>query len=249
MRLRRVNNKVGSDTLVGRANSGGQRQGRFGVRKILPPAPVRPHDAGHQWVSSGQGRVEAPSGAQQLNSRDQIIHCRTLDWADERRIHSAGSTVNDLLPDPSQARVQQQSEEGADDAGRQKPKAVPAVHKTAERGVCPVDRLDGRRLRSRIDPTNDVLIERGRNKDGFLTLSNEIQLRGGQSADQCWLASIQFLEKRAPRRKPPLQDCFFMSQLSTLPPKIVKVSLSRQQDARDTKHQSAYHEQPTGVYA
>ena len=40
-----------------------------------------------------------------------------------------------------------------------------------------------------------------------------------------------------------------MAQLSTLPPKIVKVALSRQQDAGDTKHQSAYHEQPTGVYA
>ena len=40
-----------------------------------------------------------------------------------------------------------------------------------------------------------------------------------------------------------------MSQLSTLTPKIVKIPLSRQEDARDTKHQSAHHEQPTGVYA
>ena len=39
-----------------------------------------------------------------------------------------------------------------------------------------------------------------------------------------------------------------MSQLSTLPPKIVKVSLSRQEDTGYTKHEAPHYEQPTGVY-
>ena len=39
-----------------------------------------------------------------------------------------------------------------------------------------------------------------------------------------------------------------MPQLSTLPPKIFKVSLRRQEDAGYTKHEAAHYEQPTGVY-
>ena len=51
---------------------------------------------------------------------------------------------------------------------------MPAGHDSAERRICTGDLAEGRRFNGGVDPTDDVIVERGRDEHGFLVARNEI---------------------------------------------------------------------------